>query len=95
MVPRPRGVVLFAEDEMAVRIRLARFGTKNRPYYRVVAIDSQSKRNGRCLEQLGTYDPLANPPEVRLEAERIQYWVGTGATPSDTVRSLINRHIKK
>lgn len=95
MVPRPRGVVLFAEDHMAVRIRLARLGTKNRPYYRVVAIDSQAKRNGRYLEQLGTYDPLANPAEVKLDSERIQYWIGTGATPSDTVRSLINRYVKK
>ena len=80
---------------MAVRIRLARFGTKNRPFYRVVAIDSQSKRNGRCLEQLGTYDPLAKPAEVKLNAERIEHWIGAGATPSDTVRSLINRNIKK
>ncbi len=80
---------------MAVRIRLARFGTKDRPFYRVVAIDSKAKRNGRSLEQLGTYDPLANPAAVKLDAERIKYWIGTGATPSDTVRSLINRYIKK
>lgn len=76
---------------MAVKIRMARHGTKNKPYYRVVAADSEAKRDGRYLELLGTYDPTRNPAEVTLKQERIDYWLGVGAIPSDTVRSILKK----
>lgn len=80
---------------MAVRIRLARYGTKNRPFYRLVAADSQAKRDGRFLEQLGTYDPLANPAEVHLKGDRIKYWLSVGATTSETVGHMLKKHLDK
>ena len=76
---------------MAVKIRLARHGATKKPYYRIVVTDSESKRDGRFLENVGTYDPKANPAKVTLKAERLQYWLGNGATPTDTVRSLLKK----
>ncbi len=76
---------------MAVKIRLARHGAKKRPFYRIVAADSECPRDGRFLEKLGTYNPLQNPAQVSLNAERVQYWISQGATPSDTVRSILKR----
>jgi small subunit ribosomal protein S16 len=76
---------------MAVKIRLQRFGTKKRPYYRIVAADSRVKRDGRFLEQVGTYDPMKTPGDVRLKLERIEHWVSVGAKPSDTVASLVRQ----
>ncbi|PID40227.1 MAG: 30S ribosomal protein S16 [Proteobacteria bacterium] len=76
---------------MAVKIRLARHGAKKRPFYRIVAADSESPRDGRFLEKLGTYNPLQDPAQVVLDADRIKYWIGQGATPTDTVRSLLKR----
>jgi len=76
---------------MAVKIRLARHGAKKRPFYRIVAADSESPRDGRFLEKLGTYNPLQDPAQVVLDTERIKYWIGQGATPSDTVRSILKR----
>lgn len=76
---------------MAVRIRLARHGRKKKPYYRVVAADSASRRDGRYLELLGTLNPLTNPPELVLKEERIRHWVGLGAKPSDTASQLIEK----
>lgn len=76
---------------MAVKIRLARHGAKKRPFYRIVAADSESPRDGRFLEKLGTYNPLQDPVEVVLNADRVKYWIGQGATPSDTVRSILKR----
>jgi small subunit ribosomal protein S16 len=70
-------------------IRLARYGKKKLPSYRVVVIDKRRPRNGRFVEVVGTYDPLKKPAEVKLNAERIQYWLTCGAQPSDTVRSFI------
>ena len=70
-------------------IRLARIGKKKKPSYRVVVIDKRRPRNGRFVEVVGTYDPLKNPAEVKLDGERIQYWIGRGAQPSDTVRSFL------
>ncbi len=70
-------------------IRLARIGKKKRPFYRVVVIDKRKPRNGRTVEVVGTYDPLKKPAEVSLKAERIKYWLGCGAQPSDTVRSFL------
>lgn len=76
-------------------IRLARVGKKKKPSYRVVVIDKRRPRNGRFVEIVGTYDPLKNPAEIKLDGERIQYWLGRGAQPSDTVRSFLrNQKIK-
>lgn len=77
---------------MAVKIRLARAGAKKRPYYRIVAADARSPRDGRFLEKLGTYDPNCDPSEVVLDHARVQYWLGTGALPTETVARLLRKH---
>jgi small subunit ribosomal protein S16 len=76
---------------MRVRIRLARHGAKKKPFYRIVVADSESPRDGRFLEKVGTYDPLGDPAKVSLKSDRIKYWMDKGATPSDTVKSLLKR----
>ena len=76
---------------MAVRIRLARHGAKKRPFYRIVAADSQSPRDGRFLEVLGTYNPLTDPATISLKEDRVLEWLSNGAQPSDTVRSLLRK----
>jgi small subunit ribosomal protein S16 len=76
---------------MAVKIRLARHGAKKRPFYRIVAADSDSPRDGRFLEKLGTYNPLQDPAQVILDMDRVKYWIGQGATPSDTVKTILKR----
>jgi small subunit ribosomal protein S16 len=78
-----------------VKLRLARFGAKKRPFYRIVAADSHGKRDGRYIELLGTYDPLKDPPEVKINADRVKYWVSVGAQASDIVASLIKFNIGK
>jgi small subunit ribosomal protein S16 len=70
-------------------IRLARIGKKKHPFYRVVVTEKTRPRNGRFVEIVGTYDPKKKPAVVQLNSERVQYWLGKGAQPSDTVRSLI------
>jgi small subunit ribosomal protein S16 len=70
-------------------IRLARIGKKKHPFYRVIVTEKTRPRNGRFVEIVGTYDPLKKPAAVQLDTERVQYWLGKGAQPSDTVRSLI------
>ena len=70
-------------------IRLARIGKKKHPYYRVVVTEKTRPRNGRFVEIVGTYDPQKKPAAVHLDSERVQYWLGKGAQPSETVRSLI------
>ena len=70
-------------------IRLARFGKKKMPSYRVVVTDKRRPRNGRFVEIVGTYNPLVKPAAVKLEVERIKYWLSCGAQPSDTVRSFL------
>ncbi len=74
---------------MAVKIRLTRMGDKKSPFYRMVAADSRTARDGKYIENLGTYDPLKTPFELNLNKERIQYWLGVGATPTDTARELL------
>ena len=74
-----------------VKIRLRRMGAKKNPYYRIVVADSRSPRDGRFIEELGTYDPLAEPAAVKVNVERARYWVGTGAQPTDTVRALLKK----
>lgn len=76
---------------MAVKIRLARHGAKKRPFYRIVAADSESPRDGRFLERLGTYNPLHDPAQVILDTDRVKYWISQGATPSDTVKTILKR----
>jgi small subunit ribosomal protein S16 len=76
---------------MAVKLRLARAGAKKMPFYRVVATDSRSPRDGRFIEQLGIYDPTREPVEIRLDHDRIAHWIGKGALPSDTVSEIIAR----
>ena len=76
---------------MAVRIRLARHGTKKRPFYRIVVADSESPRDGRFLEIVGTYNPLMEPAEVTFKNERVKYWMDQGALPTSTVRNLIKK----
>jgi small subunit ribosomal protein S16 len=71
-------------------IRLARIGKTKKPFYRVVVIDKRRPRNGRFVEIVGTYDPLKSPAEIKLDSERITYWLGRGAQPSDTVRSFLH-----
>jgi len=76
---------------MAVRIRLRRMGRKKTPHYRVVVTDVASPRDGRFVESLGYYRPLTNPARLVLDLERVDYWIGEGAAPSDTVQSLISK----
>ena len=74
-----------------VKIRLRRMGAKKNPYYRVVVADSLSPRDGRFIEEIGTYDPLASPSEIKIDNERAQYWIKNGAQPTDTVRALLKK----
>ena len=79
---------------MAVSIRLARFGSKKKPFYRIVAADSRFPKEGRSIERLGIYDPRQEPALVRLNMERIDYWFGQGAKASKTVLELIEKQKK-
>ncbi len=76
---------------MAVKIRLTRKGTKKKPFYRIVAADIESPRDGKFLELLGTYNPMIEPPVVTLKEDRIKYWLSEGAKPSTTVQSIFKR----
>lgn len=76
---------------MAVKIRLKRMGAKKKPYYRIVAADSRSPRDGRFIEQLGTYDPTKEPAQVTLKEEEILKWLNNGAQPTDTVRNILSK----
>jgi small subunit ribosomal protein S16 len=76
---------------MAVKIRLARHGAKKRPFYRIVVADIEAKRDGRFLEIVGTYDPLQDPVKVTLKDERVKYWLDQGATPTNTVKTLLKQ----
>jgi small subunit ribosomal protein S16 len=69
-----------------------RIGGKGKPYYRLVVKEKRSKRDGKYLENLGTYDPMKNPAEIKLKHERIQYWIGVGAKPTETAASLIKNN---
>lgn len=76
---------------MAVRIRLARFGGKKSPYYRIVAANSEARRDGRFLEQVGTYNPLTPEAAVQLDRPRYDHWMAMGALPTDTVAALVRK----
>ena len=70
-------------------------GAKKKPFYRIIVTEKRSKRDGRFVESVGYYDPCRNPADVKIDHERVSYWINRGAQPSDTVRSLITRKIEK
>ena len=87
-------LTIYQEERVSVRIRMKVFGRKHRPYYRICAMDIRRPRDGRVLEELGTYDPLVPETDARavLNGERIDYWLSKGAQPSDKVRVLIKKY---
>ena len=76
---------------MAVVLRLKTFGSKKRPFYRIVAINKSTQRDGRALEELGYYDPKKGSDKIALDRERVEYWLKNGAKPSPTVKSIFKR----
>lgn len=76
---------------MSVKIRMRRMGSKRKPFYRIVVADSRMPRDGRFIEEVGYYNPLTSPDEVKLEEDKILEWLEKGAQPSDTVRSLLSK----
>ena len=76
---------------MAVKLRLMRMGAKKKPFYRIVAADSRTKRDGKYIELVGTYNPVANPAEIKVNEEVALKWLSVGAIPTDTVKSLFNK----
>ena len=76
---------------MAVKMRLRRLGAKKAPFYRVVVADSRSPRNGRFIEEIGTYNPLTEPAEIKIDAEKAKKWIANGAQPTETVKSLLKK----
>ncbi len=76
---------------MAVKVRLRRIGTMKAPFYRVVVADSRSPRNGRFIEEIGTYDPLQEPAKIEIDAEAAKKWIKNGAQPTETVKSLLKK----
>ena len=74
-----------------VKIRLKRLGMKKNPFYRIVVIDSRSARNGRAIEEIGYYNPVSEPVELKINDERAKYWLSTGAQPTDTTRALLKK----
>jgi small subunit ribosomal protein S16 len=76
---------------MAVKMRLRRMGAKKAPHYRIVVADSRYPRDGRFIEEVGFYNPMANPAEVKIDAEKAKKWISNGAQPTDTVRDLLKK----
>ena len=76
---------------MAVKIRLRRMGAKKAPFYRVVVADSRSPRDGRFIEEIGYYNPMTNPAEIKINAEKAEAWLKNGAQPTETVKSLLKK----
>jgi small subunit ribosomal protein S16 len=74
-----------------VKIRLRRMGAKKNPFYRIVVADSRFPRDGRFIEEIGTYNPLTNPSEIKVNGERALEWIKTGAQPTDTVKALLKK----
>ncbi|MDO5785493.1 MAG: 30S ribosomal protein S16 [Eubacteriales bacterium] len=74
-----------------VKIRLRRLGAKKAPFYRIVVADSRFPRDGRFIEEIGTYNPLTDPVEIKIDGERAQQWIKNGAQPTDTVRALLKK----
>ena len=80
------------KNTMAVKIRLKRMGAKKSPFYRVVVADSRFPRDGRFIEEIGTYNPMKDPSEFSVESEKVQKWIKNGAQPTDTVRNLLKKN---
>ncbi len=76
---------------MAVKMRLTRLGAKKAPFYRVIIADSRSPRDGRFIDTIGTYNPLTNPVEIKIDAEKAKKWLGNGAQPTETVKALLKK----
>ena len=76
---------------MAVKIRLARHGAKKRPYYRIVVADSRAPRDGRCIDEVGRYNPCTEPAMVKFDMEKVDQWISNGAQPTDTVARLLKQ----
>ena len=76
---------------MAVKIRLKRMGAKKRPFYRIVVADARTPRDGRFIEEIGYYNPVSNPKEIKIDNERATKWLKDGAKPTDTVKDLFKR----
>ena len=76
---------------MAVKIRLKRMGAKKAPFYRVVVADSRFPRDGRFIEEIGTYNPLTNPSEFKIDMDKVTKWIANGAQPTDTVKTLLKK----
>jgi small subunit ribosomal protein S16 len=76
---------------MAVKIRLRRMGAKKAPFYRVIVADSRSPRNGKFIDEIGTYDPLTNPSTIKIDADAAKKWLANGAQPTDTVKALLKK----
>ena len=74
-----------------VKIRLRRMGAKKAPYYRIVVADARAPRDGRCIEEIGTYNPLTEPAAITVDVEKAQTWIKNGAQPTDTVRGLLKK----
>ena len=81
----------FKEETTMVNIRLKRMGMKKKPFYRLVVTDSRNPRDGRFIEEIGYYNPVSEPVELKINDERAKYWIGTGAQPTDTVRGLLKK----
>ena len=79
---------------MAVKIRLKRIGKKKKPFYRIVVADSRFPRDGRFIEEIGYYNPLKDPAEVKIDIEKVDNWVKNGAQPTDTVKAIIKKYKK-
>lgn len=76
---------------MAVKIRLKRMGAHKKPFYRVVVADSRTSRDGKCIDELGYYNPMVDPAEIKIDAEKAKKWLGNGAQPTDTARALLKK----
>ena len=76
---------------MAVKIRLRRMGAKRAPFYRIVVADSRYPRDGRFIEEIGTYNPVATPTEVKVDVEKAKQWIANGAQPTDTVKAILKK----
>ena len=86
-----KNTISGGEIKMAVKIRLRRMGAKKAPFYRVVVADSRYPRDGRFIEEIGTYNPMTEPATVEIDAEKAKKWIGNGAQPTDTVKALLKK----
>lgn len=76
---------------MALKLRLTRMGSKKKPFYRIVAVDSESRRDGRALDYVGYYNPMVEPADIKIDQDKVKGWIERGAQPTDTVRSLLKK----